>query len=404
MSMQSFDGRSYLKIDIANNYGLDKKTWDERIEWFNQHESMLHNLVDSAEEPALFYAGVKAWKDVQAGKPIGYMVSLDATSSGLQILAALTGDRMAAQLCNVVDTGYREDAYTIIYDEMIQRTGGQAKISREDTKSAIMTSLYGSTAMPKQIFGEGALLRTFYEVMEISAPGAWEINKAMLGFWDPTATSYNWVMPDNFHVNTLVMDYVTETVNFLNEPFETVHKVNQPIEEGRSLGANMVHSIDGMIVREIVRRCSYDPRKIQEVTWAVKMAMSGASDNRAVTDDDKAVITLWDNYQKSGYLSARILDHLELNNIGHVDPAVILELLGTLPSKPFHVVPVHDCFRVLPHYGDDLRKQYNLQLAMIAESNMLEYLLTQIVGRPVPISKLHPEMYKDVIHANYALS
>ncbi len=139
MTMQSFDGRSYLKIDIANNYGLDKKTWDERIEWFNQHESMLHNLVDSAEEPALFYAGVKAWKDVQAGKPIGYMVSLDATSSGLQILAALTGDRMAAQLCNVVDTGYREDAYTIIYDEMIQRTGGQAKISRDDTKSAIMT-------------------------------------------------------------------------------------------------------------------------------------------------------------------------------------------------------------------------------------------------------------------------
>jgi len=404
MTMQTFTGREYLKIDIANNFGHDKRSWDYRIEWFDLNEPNLENLVSSADEPALFYAGVKAYRDVQAGKPIGYMVSLDATSSGLQILAALTGDRMAAQLCNVVDTGYRNDAYTIIYDEMIQRTGGQAKITRDDTKQAIMTSLYGSTAMPKQVFGEGVLLRCFYEVMEDSAPGAWELNKAMLGFWDPTATTYNWVMPDNFHINTKVMDTVKEIVNFLNEPFEVTHQVNQPMEEGRSLGANMVHSIDGMIVREMVRRCSYDRTKISKVERAVEQALSGAGDNRAVTDNDKTVITLWDHYQKSGYLSARILDHLELENIGHVDPAVILELLSSLPDKPFYVVPVHDCFRVLPHYGDDLRKQYNLQLSLIAKSRLLEDLLLQIVKKPIAVSKLDPNLHADILASNYALS
>jgi hypothetical protein len=176
------------------------------------------------------------------------------------------------------------------------------------------------------------------------------------------------------------------------------------MEEGRSLGANMTHSIDGMIVREMVRRCNYDRNQISKVEHAVQLALSGAGDNRRVTKDDEAVIALWDRYQQSGYLSARILDHLELENIGHVDPAVIQELLSTLPSKPFQVVPVHDCFRVLPHYGNDLRTQYNLQLSLIAQSNLLEDLLGQIVGRNIQVSKLDPSLYVDILQTNYALS
>ena len=81
--MQLLTAKEYLKVDIANNYGLDKKTWDERISWFDENEANLLNLVDEAEESALFFAGVNAWKDMKAGKPIGYAVALDATSSGL---------------------------------------------------------------------------------------------------------------------------------------------------------------------------------------------------------------------------------------------------------------------------------------------------------------------------------
>jgi hypothetical protein len=80
--MQRFSPREYLKIDIANSYGLDKKTWDERIAWFDENEEQLDKLLPKAEEPALFYAGIQAYRDVQAGLPIGYPISLDATASG----------------------------------------------------------------------------------------------------------------------------------------------------------------------------------------------------------------------------------------------------------------------------------------------------------------------------------
>lgn len=235
--MQKFTALEYLKIDIANSFGHDKLNWSDRISWFDDNANHMGDLVHKADEPALFYAGCKAYNDALLGKPSGYMISLDATSSGLQLLAALTGDRLAAELCNVVSTGSREDAYTGIYQEMLSHLGETAKIKRDDCKAAIMTSLYSSIAMPKKIFGEGALLDLFYETMMANAPGAWELNQAMLGLWNSDAYSHDWVLPDNFHVQVKVMDTIKETVNFLNEPFDVFYKVNQPTKEGRSLGA-----------------------------------------------------------------------------------------------------------------------------------------------------------------------
>jgi hypothetical protein len=239
MTFQTFTGKDYLKIDIANNFGagLDKKTWDERINWFDDNEHWLDTLTRKAEEPALFYAGCQAWKKAKEGRPSGYLISLDATSSGIQILACLSGDRSAAQLCNVVDTGKREDAYTGIYETMVSKLGEGAKIDRKQSKQAIMTAFYGSTAMPKNIFGDGVLLETFYETMRERAPGPWEINESMLAIWDPEALVYEWVMPDNFHVVIKVMGHTSEMVHFLNEPFEVTYRQNQPVEKGRSLGA-----------------------------------------------------------------------------------------------------------------------------------------------------------------------
>ena len=399
---QSFNGKQYLAIDIANNFGLDKLDWDERLAWFDHNEANLENLLNQAEEPALYYAAVKAYRDVQKGLPIGYPISLDGTSSGLQILACLTGDRSAAQLCNVVDTGEREDAYKNIYEAMLVKTGGSSKITHEDTKNAIMTSLYGSTAMPKKVFGEGELLATFYETMIEAAPAAWELNETMLTLWNPEAHSNDWVLPDNFHVHAKVMDTVTDTIHFDDQPLQVSYKVNRPMPEGRSLSANMVHSVDGMIVREVVRRCNYDQATIDTLCLIIEDGMFLGSST--ATKDDQMVITLWHHYEETGFLSARILDHLNEDNFGHVAPSVISELIQSLPAKPFTVITIHDAFRCLPTYGNDLRRQYNLQLQAIAKSNLLSSIISQLVGHKVQIGKLDPTLWQDIAEANYALS
>lgn len=401
--MQTFTGREYLKIDIANNFGLDKISFDARIKWFDSNEHRLDDLIPQAKEPALFYAGTKAWRDVQNSRPIGYMISLDATSSGLQLLAALTCCPLTASLCNVTDTGDREDAYQGIYQYMLQQAGQSARVDKDDVKQAVMTAFYSSKAVPKRVFGDGSkLLDIFYSSLQTLAPGAWDLNEAMLALWNPTAHEHAWVLPDNFHVHIKVMQQVREKVTFIGDEYDVFYNVNAPTEEGRSLGANTIHSIDAMIVREMTRRCDYDPVQIDRLYRLIKEGEFG----QPTDSPEKAEMAqvLWDHYQRSGYLSARILDYLDENTLSLVDVRDIKELLDSMPFRPFKLVSIHDCFRVLPHYGNDLRQQYNLQLQLIAKSSLLQDLISQLLGKPARIGKVDPMLWTKIKQTNYALS
>lgn len=119
--MQQFTGLEYIKIDLANRYGLDKETWDVRIHWATEMlktQESIDDALENADEPYLFLKSLYAHDDALQGKPTGYLSSLDATASFLQIMAALTGCRKTAETCNLINTGKREDAYTMISDAM----------------------------------------------------------------------------------------------------------------------------------------------------------------------------------------------------------------------------------------------------------------------------------------------
>jgi hypothetical protein len=187
----------------------------------------------------------------------------------------------------------------------------------------------------------------------------------------------------------------------MGEMVTTFRKENMPTPTGRSLGANVTHSLDGLIVRELLRRCSFNREQKDSIQALINDGQSELRDEES--ENDEMVIKLWELYHQSGYLSARILDYLDSGNIQMVDTDVIQDMLDSMPEKPFQVIPVHDCFRVHPNYGNDLRHQYNLQLSLIAGSNMLSFLLSQILGRPVPINK-QSHFAQEILDTDYALS
>ena len=159
--------------------------------------------------------------------------------------------------------------------------------------------------------------------------------------------------------------------------------------------------IDGMLVREITRRCDYDPEQIIKIKRWVNECRGGTSQSR---EGDKMVMRLADLHRESGFLSARVLEYVDPANMGHIEPGALLSLVQSLPAKPFQVLSVHDCFRVLPNYGNDLRRQYNRLLAEVARSDLLSFLVSQIVKRRITVSKIDPDMFGEILETNYALS
>ena len=47
--MQTFTGYQYIKIDVANHFGLDKETFEDRIQWVDTHIDDLEDFTTSAD-------------------------------------------------------------------------------------------------------------------------------------------------------------------------------------------------------------------------------------------------------------------------------------------------------------------------------------------------------------------
>lgn len=80
--MQFYTPLEYLKIDIANMWGLDKEQFETRLAWVSDNETNLEALEDKADNRYRYAAAVMAYREVQSGKPTGHRVGFDACSSG----------------------------------------------------------------------------------------------------------------------------------------------------------------------------------------------------------------------------------------------------------------------------------------------------------------------------------
>ena len=251
--MQTFTGTTYLKIDIANCFGLDRMSWNARLGWFTGVESKLESLAGQAKSPILYRKAVRAMRAVQQGNPTNHIMGLDATASGLQIMAALSGCHDTAKATNLINTGNRMCVYQAIADSM--NALPDVSVTRDEVKKPVMTVFYGSTAKPKEIFGTGATLNAFYTALEENLPGAYDLMGLLQQYWNSYATKHQWTLPDG-HIACVP---VTQTVEKNIEIDECAHmrfayraQVVAPMIRSRSLAANIIHSIDGWIVRQMV--------------------------------------------------------------------------------------------------------------------------------------------------------
>ena len=398
-TFQELTGTQYLQADIAckHDKSFEKKPWMDRVNQFSTLNLDDPSIYKTASNPVGLRAAILNYKKAEQGEGIGYMCSFDAASSGLQLLSLLISDPLSFKLCggdeNILDA----------YTELFMHMNPSIQVERKDVKQAIMTAFYGSKVTPLDVFGEN--IDVFYETLEKMAPGAWETNLEIQELWNMVdETYYQWYLPDGFFCHIDTEDKERVPFKFLDEEYSVVQTVNQKPKFHKGLGPNMIHSVDGMIVREMFRRCMHDPVQIygRIVPLITNDKIKGGTSGKSA----ERLNELWSYYKETGFLSTRIFDFIYEDTLGIIeDRLAVAKLIQSLPAKPFDLVSVHDCFRCHPNYGNDVRRQYNHILADINDSTIMEFMAQQIVEDPRLQVVKTGRISRDVIlNANYTLS
>jgi hypothetical protein len=418
--MKTFTGWEYLLIDLANHFGHDKLLFEERIQWAMDNLNNLEALADQAEVKPLYIKAVMAIRKAQQGKPTGHLVGLDACCSGVQIMSAMTGCVDGSRSTGMIDPGVRADAYsrtTVLMNEELAQHGLSVNVSRKDAKQALMTSYYGSKATPKEIFGEDTPeLNAFYAAAMKVAPGAWELLQDLLASWQPYALEHSWVLPDGFNAKVKVMKKIEtriEVDELDHATFTYEYYENQGSKTGLSNVANVTHSMDAWLLRSMHRRCNYDRQQAEYVAQCIEMelierSLRGEPAKEVIKEFMTPKVQYYiDRYNQSTLADIVILPHLDQATVTCLSKehlqALAKILTGMLQYQPFELVTVHDEFKAHANNMNWVRWQYREIMAEIAESNVLDDILSQIHGVPGSFNKLSFNLPAQIRNSEYAL-
>jgi DNA-dependent RNA polymerase len=407
--MKTYTAWQWLLIDAANNHGLDKLTFDKRIEWTLDNLKDLESLATHEwKEKPLYVKAVMAIRKAQKGIPTGHIVAVDASSSGIQLMSAMTGCRDGALATGLINPEKRSDVYTEATEAMnaiLAKSGLSVDIPRNDMKSGLMTAFYGSKLEPIRLFGaDTPELAAFYKAAITIAPGAWDLLQELLEAWNKGSKVHSWKMSDGFDVKIKVMvpkEARIEVDELNSATFTYVYYENKGTRRGVSLCANAIHSVDALVVRTLMRKCNYDPEMVNEAYGSIRDAL-----NMETSEATGKV-----EYYKDLYEASKLADVVVLPYIRNDATGLSKEHLSklkklcedTLKHKPFEVVTIHDSFGALAGNVDHVRYHYKETLADIADSELLTYLLRQLTHNNGTYRKITKNLGDSIRNSNYAV-
>lgn len=177
LPLMSDDDYKWLALHAAGRFGLDKKSYRDRLAWVSAHVTDIKNAARDpitytgfwaeASDPFQFLASCFALNDFWGGvRKINLPVKYDGTCSGLQHIAALCRSRTLAQkvnLCAASEIDTPQDVYTAMLNDIMTELQIRAEnndymarkwlnyqnadgtpYGRKNAKRLVMTYAYGA--------------------------------------------------------------------------------------------------------------------------------------------------------------------------------------------------------------------------------------------------------------------
>ena len=277
----------WLSFQVATTFGLDKCTLEDRHQWVAENVDLITKVAtdpirflsdwESVDEPWQFMAACHEYyhccikKDKET---TGLMVAVDATCSGLQILAGLARDRSTAELVNVVPSEKPSDAYQAVADKAKEflPTYMHPWMDRSVCKRTVMTIPYNATKDSSRKYIREALLEkqidpakdeltqivnAVYQSMDSIVPGPMQVMrwiKKHVGLYIRNgAKEVQWVTPSGFIVNQKRDDIETTRMELQLLGRTSIRLPNgkskpSPNKHKSSTAPNYIHSFDASIL------------------------------------------------------------------------------------------------------------------------------------------------------------
>ena len=282
------EAEQWLAFQCATTYGLDKASMPERMAWTLENKDLIERIAkdpidnlsewEGADEPWTFLAACDEYYHCVIKCDRNYTnlpVAVDATCSGLQILAGLARDASTAKLVNVLPSDRPQDAYKVIADEAKPHVPVhlQPYMDRKTTKRTVMTVPYNAKPFSNRGYIREALAEKGVEVekedltvvvkavrdaMNVIVPGPMRVMKwiesEVAAAIDRGATELSWVTPSGFVVTQKLMKKDVKRIKLQLLGGVRVHVADGNTDEvdknhhKNATAPNLIHSLDASLL------------------------------------------------------------------------------------------------------------------------------------------------------------
>lgn len=288
---QSFmtpEAEQWLAFQVATTYGWDKAPMAERLSWVAENEDLITRIAkdpianlsewEGADEPWTFLAACDEYYHCVINCDRHYTnlpIAVDATCSGLQILAGLARDASTAKLVNVLPSDRPQDAYMVIAEQARPNVPEHLRpyMDRKTTKRTVMTVPYNAKPFSNRGYIREALKEKGIEVekddltavvkavrdaMDVVVPGPMRVMKwieqEVSNVIDRGLDKLTWVTPSGFVVTQKLMKKDIKRIELQLLGTCKVHVAEGDTSEvdknhhKNATAPNLIHSLDASLL------------------------------------------------------------------------------------------------------------------------------------------------------------
>ena len=282
------EAEDWLSFQVSTTAGNDKLPMKERLQWTLDNKALISAVAtdpignlstwEGMDEPWQFLAACDEYYHcviLRDRTHTNLPIAVDATCSGLQILAGLARDASTAKLVNVLPSEQPQDAYRVIAEEAKPNVPATVRpyMDRKTTKRTVMTVPYNAKPFSNRGYIREALKEKGLEVekedltatvkavrdaMNVIVPGPMQvmkwIEKEVSNAIDRGLSELVWVTPSGFVVTQKLMKKQIERIRLQllgecnifvatgdkNEVDKAHHK--------NATAPNLIHSLDASLL------------------------------------------------------------------------------------------------------------------------------------------------------------